>query len=655
LQSVSYGALLNGAYTSGATFALSGTLAEGNLVNNTDNPIVVTYTFSVTTPTNPVCPLNVTTQSTTVTVLPAPVFTVTNALPQICSGSQTSITLNTTVTGAQVRLKSVNYGVASGSLTTGAIYVNGQVVSEILTNTTNATVPVTYEFESIVTGCAPSASQFVTVDVKPIPAISNTALQLQQTICSGTALNFLPTSTTDPGTTYTWTSTISGTFSGVTASGTGAISDTPVNSVNTIGFVTYAITPQINGCTGATVNYVVTVNPTPTANGSDLTICSGQNALIAIDAGPANVAGTTFSWVAVPSANVSGAVSDNGSTINQVLTLTDFSVGTVTYQVTPSVNGCNGVVKNIIVTVNPIPTVDAGADYEVCEPATILVTGIIGGAATSGTWVIVSGAGSISASAVSGNQVTATYSVSPSDVATSIELRLETNDPAGPCSSVSDLLQIQIRRRPTVTLPADYIVCEPANLLTSPISLSGIIGGSAFSANWSIVSGAGTLSSSTLTGTNVTSQYTIDPSDIGNVITLRLTTNDPDGICTAEFDEINITINQAAVVSAGPDLQLCEDTPSIQLLGSQSGATTPVTWSGGSGVFSNSSVLQPTYSFNNPAEVNTTVTLTISTLDPDGGGPCLAVSDQMNLKINPLPGVVFSGLPAGSPAQMVIM
>jgi len=658
LQSVIYGSVGNGAYASGATFALTGSLAEGNLVNNTNSPIVITYTFSVTTPTNPVCPLNVTTQTTSVTVLPAPTLSVTNSSAQICSGTQTNITLNTTVAGAQVRLKTVNYGTAVGSLIAGALYADGQTITEILTNSTNAIATVTYEFESILSGCAPSASQQITVDVKPTPVIISTPLQLQQSICSGATLNFLPTSTTGSGTTYSWTSSTTGSFTGVTTNGAGTIIDSPVNTTNTVGFVTYTITPQINGCSGVPVNYVVTILPTPSANGSDITICSGQNALVSINAGPANVTGTTFSWVAVPSVNVSGAINGNGSTINQLLTLTNFSVGTVTYQVTPTANGCAGPMKNIVVTINPIPTVDAGIDYQECEPTTIPVTGTIGGAATSGTWVIVSGVGSISASVVSGTQITASYTVAPADIASAIVLRLETNDPdlTGPCALVSDLLHIQINRRPTVTLPADFSICEPSNLLTNPINLSGIIGGSASSALWSVVSGSGTLSASTLAGSNVRSQYTIDPLDVGNVIALRLTTNDsdgPSGPCTTEFEDINITINRAALVSAGADLQLCEDVPSIILQGSQSGASTSVAWTGGIGSYSNATVIQPTYSFSNPAEINTTLTLTITALDPDGAGPCTSVSDQMNLKINPLPVVVFTGLPSGAPSQMV--
>jgi hypothetical protein len=632
----------------------NGNIINDVLINSSNVNQVVVYTITPISLANG-CAGDTFTVS--ITVYPTPTFTTVNANPTICSESQTDITLNTPVTGAIVRLKSVNYNGATGTLSPGFTFTNGQKITELLINNTTSTITVSYEFEAVVGSCSPSASQFVNVDVNPIPTITNTSLQLQNSICSGSTLNFSPISDLDPSTTFTWTSSISGSISGISANGSGSIMDTPVNTSNTTGYVTYTITPTANGCTGNSVNYVVTVYPVPTADGTDITICSGQEADISINAGPNNVAGTTFSWVAFPSPNVVGAIDGNGSTIKQILSLSDYSVGTVTYQVTPSVNGCSGSAKNIIVTINPVAVVDAGSDYQVCETTTIPITGTIGGAATSGTWVIVSGAGSISSSVVSGTNVSATYTVDPTDIGNTIVLRLDSNDPdlAGPCSLASDLLNIQINRKPIITLAADYVICEPSDFLTSPINLSGTIGGSATTAIWSVVSGNGSLSASNLSGSTVSAQYIISASDVNTTLTFRLTSNDPDGPtgpCTAEFKDINITINQAAVVNAGPDLQICQDNPSILIQGSQSGASSSVIWSGGVGTFDNTSITQPTYSFA-ASEINTNVVLTITALDPDGTGPCTNVSEQMNLKINPLPTVIFSGLPSGSPPQIV--
>ncbi|MGC4022930.1 MAG: hypothetical protein QM734_13800 [Cyclobacteriaceae bacterium] len=439
----------------------------------------------------------------------------------------------------------------------------------------------------------------------------------------------------------------------------------PINTSNTPGTVTYHITPSIGSCNGVTKDYVVTVEPVPTVNGSNITICSGSNATVALDASPQNVSGTTFSWTIIPSANVTGASTGNGSLINQVLTLTDYSVGTVTYRVTPTAYNCNGSFKDIIVTVNPIATVNAGADYALCQPTTIALSGTIGGAATSGTWQIVSGNGSISASATTGSTVTATYTVVGTDIATTAIFRLVTNDPDGlgiGCTAVSDDLNVAINKAPTVSLPGDFTVCEPTT-----ISLTGNIGGSATSGVWSIITGNGTLSSSNVSGTTtkiVTSTYQVDPTDVTNTVTFRLTTDDSDGSgpCTAVYSDINIKINRAPqIFVASSTIAICQDQKNVPLGGSYGGSTQNVLWTLGTnagGSFSNASDVAASYT-PSASELSKTAPYTLSlkltALDPDGtgaNGPCTAVSTQLSITINPLPNPVsFTGLPQnGTPS-----
>jgi hypothetical protein len=195
------------------------------LSNNTNAAIDVVYEFNVTTPaTTPICPLAPVSQFATVRVNPNPTFTATNnsggGTGIICSGNPVSILLNTPVIGGQVRLKSINYGGASGTLTAGAIFVNGQTINEIVTNTTAIPIIVAYEFEALVGVCGPSLSQIVNVDVRPVPNV--VALPASQTICSG-ATTSVALSTTNgvAGATYSWTRVDAG-VSGVLV-GSGAI------------------------------------------------------------------------------------------------------------------------------------------------------------------------------------------------------------------------------------------------------------------------------------------------------------------------------------------------------------------------------------------------------------------------------------------------
>ncbi|MBX7126468.1 MAG: T9SS type A sorting domain-containing protein, partial [Cyclobacteriaceae bacterium] len=540
----------------------------------------------------------------------------------------------------------------------GASAGSGSTISQVLTSAdgvTNGTQQ--YIITPAAAGC-PGPSLSITVTVRPVPVITNTATSMQTTICSGTTLSFLPTSSVT-GTLYTWTSVVSGPVTGVSPSGNGTIADVPVNTGNVAGTITYTITPTANTCVGNTRDFVVTVQPVPSANGTNITICSGQTASVILDPSPKNVSGTTFGWTITASSNVTGAFNDNGSLIQQSLSLTNYTVGTVVYHVTPTANNCTGPVKDITVTVNPVAIVDAGIDYTLCQPTTIPLSGTIGGAASSGTWSIVSGAGTLSASTTTGTGVTATYTVDPSDITTTVTFMLTTNDPdnAGPCSLVTDLLNIQLNLAPTVVAMNDQTLCEP-----NQFPVSGTLGGSATTALWSIVQGNGTLfSTNIVTGSPITANatYNVDPADItypvSQAITLRLTTNDPDGPtgpCVAVADDVVVTINEAAKVVAPASLEMCEKqtgapiSTSIALGAVQSGAITTATWTTtGAGTFSNINDPNARYFYSHPSEVNQIIPLVITVSDPDGLGPCTSNSDTVRVKVNPLPIVDFVTLP----------
>ena len=506
-------------------------------------------------------------------------------------------------------------------------------------------------------GCVSNPLNFI-ITIRPSPqfTITNTTTN----ICEGTSTNITLNSITSNA--VITLSAVnygggSGTLSpGATFTDGQKITELIDNPTNTQISVVYTFSVAANTCSNpVTQSQTVVVRPTPSANASDAVICTGQNAIVLIDGSPENVPGTTFDWIITASSNVVGALNGNGSTINQLLSLTNSIVGTVQYHITPSASSCAGPVKTITVTINPVPTVNAGADYQVCEPGSIPLSGTIGGAAISGTWIKVSGAGTVSSSITSGNVVTATYFVNPADVTNTIVLRLDTNDPdgsgpGGPCNLASDVLNIQINRAPTVTVPANYTVCEPVSFAAMPISLSGTIGGSATTGLWSVVTGNGGLSATNISGSTVTASYVIGVADVGTTVTFRLTSNDPDGLgpCTVISKDINIHINPRVVLTAGPDLALCRDTPSIALQGSATGAPTTVQWTGGAGSYSNNASATSNYSFNN-SEVGTTFILTLTGADPDGSGPtgpCPSVSDQMNLTINALPVVNIFGLPS---------
>ncbi|RAV97989.1 PKD-like domain-containing protein [Pseudochryseolinea flava] len=611
-------------------------------INATSTDAVIIYTITPTIAGCAGAPVNL-----VVTVHPVPSATASSQ--NICSGQSTSIAISggpKNVSGTTFSWTIPNFTNASGFA-----IGSGNVISQLLSSVDQLNNGVvTYRILPTANGCdGPTLD--VTATVKPVPVVNNPTPSLAQQICSSAPLNFVPT-TAVSGSTFTWTSTITGPVSGgsVTASGSGSITDSPVNTGNVQGTVTYRITPHNNGCDGPTVDFIVTVKPVPTATASGVVICSGETAAISISPLPNNVANTTFSWVAAPTTNIIGASNGNGSLISQSLSTTNASMGSVVYTITPAADGCNGSPVMVTVTVNPFAIVSAGADIKVCQdaaaPVTVPVTGTIGGSATSATWFVKTGLGTVSASTTTGGTVTATYNTQPGDIGGVVELYLVTNDPdgaGGPCTVKSDTLKIFMNPTAKIVPLIDQVVCDPG-----VINLSGTLAGSATSGSWTPeTTGGGALTISSITGSVVTASYSTVAADVPSTVSFRLTSNDPDGSgpCTPATDVVSITINESARVFAGADFAVCEDSL-FQLHGDFDKATSSVTWTGGSGAtrFSNVNDTASTYSLT-PADIAAgSITFTLTSNDPDAGGPCIAVSDNVVVKVNELPDVFFFGL-----------
>ncbi|MBT1686505.1 PKD-like domain-containing protein [Dawidia soli] len=571
----------------------------------------------------------------------------------ICSGEPTSVAISNpnNVAGTTYTWTVVAAGTSNVS---GAAAGAGNVIRQVLTTTDGVnTGTVTYQITPY-SGDCPGVPFDVTVTVKPVPAINNPPTDLTRQLCSGELLSFTPTSAVS-GVNFTWTRTFTGPIdpASVPASGSGALSHMPVNTGNAVGIITYVFTPDVGGCTGPSANLVVHVKPLPSAQADDVTICSGERAQISILPAPKNVSGTTFTWTAAPGTNIAGAASGDGSVIDQLLTTTNASVGHVVYTIYPLANGCTGPSSTVTVTVNPAVTVNAGADFSVCEaevmPMTVPLTGTIGGGASDGTWFIKTGDGSISASTTTTlKEVQATYTAVVGDVARGfVKLYLITNDPdlTGPCTTKTDTLMIFFNHRARIVPLVDYVVCEP-----NRIDLSGMLAGSAVNGAWSIVSAAGSLSvSSVTTDMRVNAPYTTSlPADINQTLIFRLTANDPDGPgpCTAVYDEVNVFVQESAKVNAGADFAICENDV-VHLNGTMNGSAGQTTWSGGDGDpvrYSDVHDLQALYTPTQADSIAGHIFFTLTSNDPDAGGPCTAVSDQVAVTINRLPKPSIFGL-----------
>jgi hypothetical protein len=120
-----------------------------------------------------------------------------------------------------------------------------------------------------------------------------------------------------------------------------------------------------NGCAvTASGSALVTVNPLPVADAvAPAAICSDATTNIALS----GTMGASFSWaIGTVTGTVSGQLAGKGTSIAQTLT----GSGTVTYVVTPTLNGCAGTPVNIVQAVTAAPTITDPSDLVVGTGAT---------------------------------------------------------------------------------------------------------------------------------------------------------------------------------------------------------------------------------------------------------------------------------------------
>jgi PKD-like domain/Bacterial Ig-like domain (group 2) len=299
--------------------------------------------------------------------------TLTNQMPRlsstltptaICSGTTFSYTATGTPPGSAF---SWTRAAMPGFILQGASS-GGNVISETLTNTTNANVSVTYVFTVAAGICTAAIPENVIVTVKPKP---NVTTSFTRAVCSGSNDVITPVNGTDGsipiGTTYSWPAPV---VTGGITGGTVGLPASLLTNINTgnltnptaaIQTATYTVTPSFGGCPGSTFTISVTVNPKPSiANilaAATTPACSGV-AFAAVT--PVNglngivPSGTTYAWSA-PSGSVTGGASGTGSSITGTLSNGSGVNQTATYAVTPTAGGCVGAAFTVAVTIKPTP------------------------------------------------------------------------------------------------------------------------------------------------------------------------------------------------------------------------------------------------------------------------------------------------------------
>ena len=431
-------------------------------------------------------------------------------------------------------------------------------------------------------------------------------------VCGAAAISL---SATTNGT-GTWSGG-AGTFANATSAST---TYTPAASEvgTTVTLVWETFDPDGNGpCSGAIDNTQLTITTPATATpGGPYTICSSDIANISVTSSPA-----TGSWsggAGIYGSNTSGGTTYDPATSESPATLT------LTWTTTDpdgAAGPCPAVSANVTVNVLEAAIANANGPYAVCGAEAISLSATTNG---TGTW---SGGAGVFADLTNSST---TYTPAASEVGTTVTLVWETFDPDGngPCSGAIDDTQLTISTPATAAPGGPYTICS-SDIADISVTSSPATGA------WT--GGTGTYGSSTSSST------TYDPADSESPANLTLvwTTSDPDGAtgpCPAV--SVNVLVNileEAIAVVDGPFTSCTNGMVEITSVSNGAGewTWTPANLGELDDAQSNTATFTPNTSLFSESEV----TLTWTTLDPDGSGPCSAASASSLINIVPPPSI----------------
>jgi len=511
----------------------------------------------------------------------------------------------------------------------------GNIPAFVATNPTANPITATIEVTPTAYGCT-GTKRIFTITVNP--TIKTVLSSPAQTICSGETTSAVTLSSASTAVSYDWQVLPSpGVVVPIASGSTGTIpAQTLVNTtalpVNVV-FETTATLTDGTGCVGPKSVHTITVNPKATIGAINTTICSGGTFSVTPADGGGNIipAGTKYTW-STPTFSSPGAItggvaqSTPQSVIGGSLTNITSAIVTATYSVTPISGTCVGSPFDVVITVNPTPTVNNVGNRVYCAGETssqIDFTGDVAGSTFDWTSDNTS-IGLVSPGTEKILSFTTVNSTNSPVVAT-----ITVTPKANGCVGVVKQFTITVNPRPVITTSlGSVIVCN--NTPAASIPLSGNVIGTSF--NWTndapgiglAASGSGDISGFTAVNTG----------SLPIIATINVTPK-ANG-CDGTPKSFTITVNPTPTVDAVAGQELCSGfmTNAVNFTGNI--GTTTYNWTN-----SNSTIGLATGGFGNiPAFTainngSTPVTATI-TVTPTVNG-CSGVPVIFNIVVNPTP------------------
>ena len=449
---------------------------------------------------------------------------------------------------------------------------SGQISPFTAINNTNSPIEATITVTPRLNNCDGDPVVFkITID--PLPVIDPVADIIA---CHGATIPQQGFTSNITGTTFSWTvAGIGGTYSG-----SGSIpSFTAVNNGISPIVGTVTVTANVNGCTGSSKVYTITMNPRPRLTNAPLnqTTCAGTRANAVVLT--SDVAGANFSWTAVSSSNdITGFTAIGTGNIPEELINNSGTVqGTVTYTIFATANGCTGPATSYVTRVDPLPKLLSSIVLRqtVCSgsPSTVVnlsseVTG------TLFNWTAIASSGSVTGFLAVGSGQTQLPSQILFNSGTTPQTVTYTIVPvSNGCSGPVSTYTITVNPLPTATISGDALVCYGADAVLN-VALTG-------TAPWNITYSDGT-SSFTKTGITTNSySFTVSSTSTKTYTIVSVS----DAIC------FNSGSGSATITQPSAPLTATASSINVSCFGSVNGSITFTSISGGSGNYQ--------YSINN--------------------------------------------------------
>ena len=557
------GGTFTGATVSGLPAGVSGNFNNGVFTISGTPSVAGNFNYIVNTAGD----CTQTSATGTLTVDPLTTIIAGEAATDVVCQSATPVAITLSGAGFGGGATSAAWAITSGggNLSNTSQTVNPQNIT--FTPAANYTGEVVLTLTSNAPGTCAAVSATRTITVQPAPTVE-AGTAATDIICQAenpTPIKLTGASFSNGATAAAWSITSGGGTLSSTALTTTPQSVTYTPAAGFTGEVILTLISDAPGvCSAVSDTRRILVEPAATVEAGEAAtdiVCqsSAPEAITLTGAGFGGGA-TTAAWSIDSGRGTLSSTNQTGTPENVTFTPEPDFTGEVVLVLIANASGiCDAVYDTRTITVEPAAIIEAGGNEEgeegACQSATpgaiSLSDASLSGGAITAAWSIAEGGGTLSNSAQTSQPELVTYTPAP-DFTGTVTLKL-TSAPAGNCSAVSDTRVIRISEALTLNVGEDIDLCSGSTVTLSDITL----GAGVSSGRWEIISGQGELSSMAETANPGTITFTA-PEQYKGQTTLRLTSNNPDGLCEEIFDEKTINIQQEVTITTPPgNLGIC--------------------------------------------------------------------------------------------------